>query len=568
MKKFLLFFLVLLSFLNGIAQSAFNKVYHKQKEIIGPLLTNIHGDYYHSVNIFSFNDFGKCFIYRYGNTGSLKGRLSFTTTLSNYNVPVASTKTNDNKLLLVGYTFGLCDNVDSSQRRTFISKIDTNGNVLFITKIKRQFGNSFHTDDFKTVLQNTDSSYCTFTDSVMYKFSKTGQLLFRKNLGIDSISSCLLLQNNSILLSARQNSITSLITISQNGIQLNSQPFTTLLKKTIFYDGQKIMGLDKSGLLYKIDTGFNSIGNSITLLTGIKDLVIENDTVYSISSTNYSVSDTSFNLLSVITNTTQKNYQAFICKVNNSIAITASCSTGGSTNYHSFSSLNVINKSGNTNFVNDIEISSLTADSVYCVLNGFNDFNSYLRAKVKIKNKGATIINEFTLNSDYNATSICGPVYYQQTFTQTIQPGDSVQVTTAFIFKKYLTMAPTQPTLSIQYCLFSTMPNNENDKFTGNDELCQNIIFPNPTASVKELNVKENLLNIFPNPFGDNLNIESWYEIRSMEVFNTLGVLVSKEIVKQQVHIHNINTASFIRGIYYIKIETEKGVQIKKVVKQ
>lgn len=566
MKKFLLFSVVLLSFLNGSAQLAFNKVYHNQKEIIGPLLMNIYGDYYHCVNIYSFNDFGKCFIYRYDNTGNLKGRLSFTTTISNYNVPVASIKTNDNKLLLVGYTFGLCDNVDSSQRRTFISKIDTNGNVLFITKVKRQFASSFSTDDFKTVLQNTDSSYCTFTDSVMFKFSKTGQLLFRKNLGTDSISSCLLLQNNSILLSVRQNSITSLITISQNGIQLSSHPFTTLLKKMIFYNGQKIMGLNKNGILYKIDTGFNSINTSATLLTGIKDLVIESDTVYSISNTNYSVSDTSFNLLSVVTNTTQKNYQAYIFKVNNSIAITASCSTGGSTNYHSFSSLNVINKSGNTNFANDIEVSSVTADSVYCVLNGFNEFNSYMRAKVKIKNKGATIINRFTLNSDYNATSICGPLYYQQTFTQTIQPGDSVQVTTAFIYRKYFTMTPTQPTLSIQYCLFSTMPNNENDKFTLNDELCQNFIFPNPTASLKELNDVYNTLEIYPNPFNNNLNLKSELEIKNIEVFNSLGLLLSRE--KPNIKNITLNTADVIPGIYFIKIETEKGIQIKKMVKQ
>ncbi len=566
MKKVLLFLFVTLSLAGLNAQSTFNRVYHNQKEETGPLLTTIHGDYYYSSNTYNFSDFGNCYIYKYGNTGNLKVRMPFQVNFINFAILNATIKTNDNKLLLIGQIYGQCDLPDSSLIRTFISKLDTNGNVLFITKIKRPFPNPFSLytgDNFKSVLQNTDSTYCTFTDSVMYKFSKTGQLLFRKNLALDSISSCLLLQNNSILLSARQNSLSALVTISQNGTILTSQPFSPLLKKTSFYSGQKIMGLGYNGKLHKISPNLSFIGNSSSLLPGVKDFICDSDTIYSISVNNYCRADTSFNLFSVSTNTTQKLSHVALIKNNNVIGITSQCSTGGTGNYSSFSSLNVITKAGNNNFVNDIEVSSVTADSIYWATSGFH---AYLRAKVKVKNKGTSVINEFTLNSDRNITAICGGLYYQQKFTQTIPPGDSAIVTTTFIHKQFFTMTPNSPTVSVQYCVFSTMPNGENDKFIANDELCKNFIFQNPTASIHELNNKENKLNIYPNPFTDQLAIESTFIIKKIEVYNALGALLYIDTPDKNTLIFNDKLNN--RGVYFIKIETEKGTQIKKVVKQ
>jgi len=567
MKKFLLFFLVLLSFLNLRSQSAFNRANHNQTEIIGPLLSNVNGDFYYSSNAYSFGQFGNCYIYRYNAMGNLKSKIPFQNNFINFALLNGSIKTNDNKLLVIGHTL-ICDVLDSAYIRTFISKIDTNGNLLFITKIKRQFGPVFslNTDNFKNVLQNTDSSYCAFTDSVIYKFSKTGQLLFRKNLGTDSITSCLLLQNNNILLSAKHSGNKLLYVISPNGNFVNLYPFPSLLKKMLFYDGQKISGLGLNGLIYKIHPAFSLLGNSPVANAPIKDFICDNDTIYSISNSNYSVMDTAFTVLSVNTNTTQKNNQIAIIKNNNSIAITAASATGGINNGHSFTSLNVMNTTGNNNFYHDIEVADVTPDSVYCILNSFNEFYTYLRAKIKVKNKGATVINEFTLNSDRNIVAICGGLYYQQTFTQTIQPGDSLTVTTSFIHKRYLTMTPTQPTLSVQYCVFSTMPNKGNDNFIGNDELCKNFIFQNPTASVNEFNNKENLFNVYPNPFNDILTVESTFLIKRIDIFNTLGSLLFSETPDK-------NTLSIIDrlnkpGVYFIKIETDKGTQIKKVVKQ
>ncbi len=557
------FYLLLLSTFYLQSQSTFNKVYHDKIEAIGPLLTNIYGDYYYSANNYNYNDYGKCYIYRYSNTGNLKAKIPLPTIQLDFHLLNAGIKTNDNKLLVIGHTL-ICDVLDSAYIRTFISKLDTNGNVLFITKVKRQFG-FYTTDNFKSVLQNTDSTYCAFTDSTIYKFSKTGQLLFRKNLGTDSITSCVLLQNNNILLSAKQSGNKLLFIISPNGNFISLFPFPSLLKKMNFYSGQRILGLGLNGRLYKIQSDFTLLGSSPVSLPAIKDFISDSDTIFSISNNNYSLIDTSFNVLTVSTNTTQKVNQLAICKNNNLIGITAGCSTGGTTNYHSFTSINVINKNGNTNFTNDLEVVSVTPDSLYCIVNGLNDFISYLKAKVKVKNKGSVAIHKFTLNLDPNATGICGPLHFQQTFTQTLQPGDSAIIQTPFMFKRYMTITPTTPTLSIQYCLFSTMPNGENDKFIVNDELCKSFVFQNPTASIHGLNDSENKLNIYPNPFGDEFAIESTFIIKKIEVYNSLSALIYINTPGKTTFIFNnqIN-----KGIYFVKIETEKGTQIKKVVKQ
>jgi hypothetical protein len=74
----------------------------------------------------------------------------------------------------------------------------------------------------------------------------------------------------------------------------------------------------------------------------------------------------------------------------------------------------------------------------------------------------------------------------------------------------------------------------------------------------------EETLSVYPNPASDLLNINSNKQILKVKILNYTGQIVaenkfnSKEVI--------INTSVYNPGIYFIQIETEKGISTKKVV--
>lgn len=69
-------------------------------------------------------------------------------------------------------------------------------------------------------------------------------------------------------------------------------------------------------------------------------------------------------------------------------------------------------------------------------------------------------------------------------------------------------------------------------------------------------------VSVYPNPVENVLNIETNEVITTIEIFDLLGkqILVSKDI--------NINVEALQKGIYLLKINTDKGSSIEKIIKQ
>jgi hypothetical protein len=81
-------------------------------------------------------------------------------------------------------------------------------------------------------------------------------------------------------------------------------------------------------------------------------------------------------------------------------------------------------------------------------------------------------------------------------------------------------------------------------------------------------NQKSQALNIFPNPANTFITITSVYKIYSMSIFNLLG---EKEDVEQSAIDKNefrVGIDNFIPGVYFIKVETENGTSVQKLMKQ
>ena len=71
-------------------------------------------------------------------------------------------------------------------------------------------------------------------------------------------------------------------------------------------------------------------------------------------------------------------------------------------------------------------------------------------------------------------------------------------------------------------------------------------------------------LNIYPNPVSDILTVDSKLPLSKIEIYSILGQRV-KEINSD---FNSISTNYLSRGIYMIKIYSEKGTTVKKLIKK
>jgi len=86
--------------------------------------------------------------------------------------------------------------------------------------------------------------------------------------------------------------------------------------------------------------------------------------------------------------------------------------------------------------------------------------------------------------------------------------------------------------------------------------------------SIKENQPIRNNINIFPNPTSDYFNIESLSKMNiiAVEIMNIQGRLIENRVInktKQTIDISNLPS-----GVYILKIQTEKGFETKKIIKQ
>jgi hypothetical protein len=77
------------------------------------------------------------------------------------------------------------------------------------------------------------------------------------------------------------------------------------------------------------------------------------------------------------------------------------------------------------------------------------------------------------------------------------------------------------------------------------------------------ISVKDNSnILIYPNPVTDNLQIQTTLQVKNIEITDIAGRVLYSTTSK------NIDCSSFSNGVYFVKIETEKKVAVKKFVKE
>lgn len=73
-------------------------------------------------------------------------------------------------------------------------------------------------------------------------------------------------------------------------------------------------------------------------------------------------------------------------------------------------------------------------------------------------------------------------------------------------------------------------------------------------------------ITIYPNPTASILNIDSDFTIESMELYDVQGRILETVLVSEKITKLDISSKS--KGIYFLKIKSEKGSKVEKVVKE
>ncbi len=69
---------------------------------------------------------------------------------------------------------------------------------------------------------------------------------------------------------------------------------------------------------------------------------------------------------------------------------------------------------------------------------------------------------------------------------------------------------------------------------------------------------------VYPNPANTHLNIDATSAIKEIRVFNYVGQLVDSKLVADS--FYTLNTSTYKAGIYFVQVQTEKGISTKKVI--
>ena len=90
------------------------------------------------------------------------------------------------------------------------------------------------------------------------------------------------------------------------------------------------------------------------------------------------------------------------------------------------------------------------------------------------------------------------------------------------------------------------------------------IVMPKLASNYISENYSDDNYAIYPNPVKNELNINSVSELRSIKVINAVGqVIFDAKVTSNN---YKINTTSYKNGIYFVQIESEKGMNIKKFI--
>lgn len=204
----------------------------------------------------------------------------------------------------------------------------------------------------------------------------------------------------------------------------------------------------------------------------------------------------------------------------------------------------------------DIEISGI--EMLNYELTSQDEFSVYynMDLAVTVRNDGTFPVNEFYVNS-VQGQGICAPSIEHLFIQDQILSGE--ESTYIFADLNGWSFITEEDSSQIEICVFLTNPNDEIDNDRDNDSACASeTIF----LSVNE-NELNNLVKLFPNPALDHITLSTDLRLKSYKIFDSFGRLIDQGVFNQTAQ---LNITSLTDGVYFLQVDSEKGVVNKKFV--
>lgn len=486
-------------------------------------------------------------------------------------------KTNDNCLFLFGYGYSGCD---TGGELDFFVKVDTLGHIMFQGRIQSAFNYRFPYGEIIDVAQYADSSYYMVSDSLLYHYSDSGQFISKINTGIKGINSITALTNGNFLLNGKLSTAIANIELTTSGTIISQQSSANAITKFIQNTNGDFYGRTSTGFINHYNASFALLNSSLSNSNlNITDFLLRHDSVFITGV----ASPPGNPLYGILNHTLGINYlyvsayknitpKGIALKDGQVTIITEGTSAAGT--FGSFKGLYHFPLYGMFHSDSDIGVKkvSVTSYTGQAVLAGSYGLVSspVYNLNVLIKNYGADTIHNFYLNHLFNFHDFRCNYLFHKLYTTTILPYDSVIVATGLISGESFTVpATTQPgdVVYPKLCFHTTVPNASNDKDVSNDQLCDSVAISGLVVTgIQQNSLNTIKINIFPNPFKTTLTIQADVDITQVEVYNALGVTQQKLLIGK--HEFTLDNSALPAGIYFIKLETEKGQLIKKIIKE
>lgn len=476
---------------------------------------------------------------------------------SKVNVKIKATP---DKCLL--FSWGSSTSCDIAGYTDCITKLDTLGNEVFNKIVIRTVDFLPSIIDF-VGLADSSSIFCS--KDTIYKMNKLGQIVSKTKYTNSPIHSLEMLSNGNIFISSGltpsycKELTTSLTTINQ---QTCAVPIIKLKSGNL----NSYIGQTSSGELWRFNSNFSQ---AIASQQFCRDFFLRGDSVFMVGTTLnglnpfYTILNSSFvpvySHTSALSNYTPTGIAYNLSKVK--VIGYGKSSTQPQMSFSAFYNLNLL---GVISSQPDLAVVNATV-AAWSYFN--TSLSAYLNCSmnVMVKNTGNQTVNSFYLNN-FTPMSWCDVIFHKA-YNVNIAPGDSAIVQTGPFLITYNPMIFNSIPGSIiiaMPCIFSSVPNGQLDANISNDSFCK-------TFTVGYVGIDENLkseltINIFPNPFNNELKIESNEPILNYKFMDVLGKLVLEG--NSDSKILNLSTENLSKGIYCIQIETNLGLQTKKVVKE
>ena len=489
---------------------------------------------------------------------------------SSWNTPKKIITTRDKGVLLFGRLNAACDIMTF---KDFIAKTDTLGTVAFQTTLSPQ---SFSINNLLCdITECNDSSFIAIqkSGSSLAHFSKAGLFNGFTNTTFGGMNAIATLTSGNLIINGRIGGVLKNVETTLNNVIVNQQNTSNILTKIVQSPLGDIYGLDSTGVLIQHNASLTALNNSTVGLGAnakIRDFVIKNDSIYCAGTTSpsntafYSVLNSTLGVLYVSQSSYKNVYPNGITVNNKNKVNIVTYGTSTKNIPMSFSSIYQMAKSGAFQSKYDIGVIGFSAITSTNYNGGAQPVIKF-DLNVTVQNFGLDTVRSFYLNH-FSIATFCAYVFHKY-YSVMIPPNGVISVPTGTFYTRDLSVA-SGVTPNIIYknelCINTSVPNFENDIEINNDAFCDSVeVAP---VGIYENIISKNNFKIFPNPFGNFLSIESDLVIEKIIIFNSLGEKLFEEIVKQKSF--KLNDWKLNSGIYFVRIETENGSVVRKIVRE